>query len=294
MHTLIVGSGFVGAALARSILAGGDDATVASRRAPGAPLPWAQLDVTDAAAVRRVVEQTGCDRIVLVHGPSDVTWCEQHAAQARLAHELAARNVAHACGDRRVVLISTDNVFDGTDPRPDESTAPRPTNAYAVAKLAAEHAVRSAPNTTVLRVSLVYGWEPRHTKWLNFFAACAHRLRAGETVTAPFDQWTTPVVLDDVVAVVRAVTEHTGEVPSLLHLGGPERISRAGWATVIADRLNVAPDLVVAEPKASGRYASRPTNSCLASRVAERCAAMRGITVRGARTGTTCLVESAP
>jgi dTDP-4-dehydrorhamnose reductase len=80
-------------------------------------------------------------------------------------------------------------------------------------------------------------------------------------------------------------------VPPLLHLGGPERISRAAWATIIADRLGVAPDLVVSEPRANGRYADRPANSCLSSRLLASHPSTAAIRVRGVRGGTTTLVD---
>src|SRR5262249_46074601 len=149
-------------------------------------------------------------------------------------HTAAAGHVAALAGDRRVVLISTDNVFDGTTETYDESAPTNPPNAYGRAKLAAERALGDVADATVLRISLIYGWEPAEsTKWLNFFASCAHRLRVGQTVTVPRDQWTTPVLVDDVAAVTEAVVGATG-LP-LLHLGGPERVSRAEWARVIAE-----------------------------------------------------------
>jgi dTDP-4-dehydrorhamnose reductase len=189
-------------------------------------------------------------------------------------------------------MISTDNVFDGTAAAPDEDTPTKPGNAYGIAKLAAEQAIGLAPNATSLRVSLIYGWEPADsTKWLNFFASCAHRLSVGESITVPYDQWTTPVLLDDVTTVTAALLD-APVVPRLLHLGGPERISRAAWATIIADRLGAAPDLVVFEPKANGRYASRPTNSCLASKLLAVHSSTKEIPVRGAREGATLLLSS--
>lgn len=39
-------------------------------------------------------------------------------------------------------------------------------------------------------------------------------------------QWTTPVHVDDVAAVTVAALRGA---PSLLHLGGPERLSRLEW-----------------------------------------------------------------
>jgi len=296
MRTLVVGSGFVGRALARHLTGSGDEAVLASRTPPaphddGAAPDWIRLDITEDGAFGRALERSRADTVVLVHGPSDVTWCEQHPEEAMHGHAEAAEQVVRAAGDRRVVFISTDNVFDGAAEAPDETVPPRPANAYGRAKLAAEGILAELPDVTLLRVSLIYGWEPADTpKWLNFFAACVHRLRAGEQVTAPSDQWTTPVLIDDVVEVTTALTK-AHAAPRLLHLGGPDRISRADWAAVIAEQVGAPPGLVVAEPRANGRYAGRPASTCLSSGLLATHRATADLAPRPVREGSRLLID---
>ncbi|WP_371483082.1 NAD(P)-dependent oxidoreductase [Kitasatospora sp. NBC_00315] len=293
-RTLIVGSGFVGRALAARLRAEGADPVLASRRPPaGTTTSWVPLDAADAGACARVVDQVAPDRLVLVHGPSDVTWCEADPERAVALHTAAAANLTAAAAGRRTVLISTDNVFDGSSPANDENSPTSPANAYGRAKLHAERIIGEAADSTVLRVSLIYGWEPAEAgKWLNFFASCAHRLRRGEPVEAPDDQWTTPVLVEDVATVTAAVLG--AGAPALLHLGGPDRISRAAWAEAVADGLGVPRSLVRRVPKAAGRYASRPTNTCLTSDRLESFLAARGLRVRGVAEGVRVLLEAAP
>ncbi|GAA3659574.1 SDR family oxidoreductase [Nonomuraea antimicrobica] len=296
MRTLVVGSGFVGRALARHLTTSGEEAVLASRTPPaphgdGTGQDWIGLDITEDGAFRDALQQARPDTVVLVHGPSDVTWCEQHPAAAMHGHAEAARQVARAAGNRRVVFISTDNVFDGVPEAPDESVPPRPANAYGRAKLAAEQILAELPARTLLRVSLIYGWEPADSpKWLNFFAACVHRLQAGRPVTAPIDQWATPVLIDDVVEVIVALAKAEAP-PRLLHLGGPDRISRAGWAAAIAEQLGASPGLVVAEPRANGRYAGRPASTCLSSGLLATHPATAGLAARPVREGSRLLLD---
>lgn len=106
------------------------------------------------------------------------------------------------------------------------------------------------------------------------------------------DQWTTPVLLDDVVSVTAALLR-ADETPPLVHLGGPDRLSRAQWALAIAEVAGADQDLVVPVPRASGRYADRPENSCLASRVLAEHPATADVRVRGAFEGTRTLFEQA-
>lgn len=302
MNTLVVGSGFVGRALARHLTASGDKAVLGSRTPPlsddspagdGVVPDWIPLDITEDGAFAGALKDTGADSVVLVHGPSDATWCEKHPDAALHGHAEAARQVARSAGGRRVVFISTDNVFDGTAGTPPDESAPTgPANAYGRAKLAAERILAQLPAVTLLRVSLIYGWEPADTpKWLNFFAACAHRLLAAEPVTAPVDQWTTPVLLDDTVDVITALLRAPRTPPPLLHLGGPERISRARWATVIAEELGVPSELVVGEPRAHGRYAGRPASTCLSSGLLPTHPATAGLAPRPVREACRLLID---
>lgn len=292
---LVVGNGFVGSAIAAHLRGAGHEVVVASRRRPAAgTVRWSELDVRDGRRCAEVAAEVRPELVVFVHGPSDVTWCEEHPDEALAAHTAAVANLADAAPAARAVFISTDNVFDGVvslgdkstvsaAPGSDEHRVPAPANAYGRAKLAAERLVSQRfRSTTVLRVSLVYGWEPENSaKWLNFFASCAHRLRRGEVVEAPDDQWTTPVLVDD-VAGVTATMAATG--PELMHLGGPERVSRAAWARLIAAELGADPGLVVSVPRAAGRYACRPANACLSS-------VYRLPRVRGVGEGTRILVS---
>ncbi|MFD4029531.1 sugar nucleotide-binding protein [Streptomyces sp. NPDC058637] len=108
---------------------------------------------------------------------------------------LTSRAVRRPTPLDRIVMISTDNVFDGSSPHNVETTPVPPANAYGAAKLIAEQTLlsRAVSPATVLPVSLVCGHEPAGSeKWLNFFSSCAHRLSRGETVEAPADQWTAP------------------------------------------------------------------------------------------------------
>nr|WP_157850779.1 sugar nucleotide-binding protein [Streptomyces exfoliatus] len=224
-----------GSEIARRLVAEGHEVTLGSRGRPTvAPedhgARWQALDATDASACDRAVATVAPRTVVLVHGPSDVTWCEAHPEEAAAAHRAATAHFAAVPGLDRIVMISTDNVFDGRGAESVESTPTAPANAYGVAKRAAEEVLlsRAASPATALRVSLVYGHEPAGgEKWLNFFASCAHRLSRGEPVEAPADQWTTPVLVDDVATVVARLLAHEGDLPPVLHLGGPERVSRA-------------------------------------------------------------------
>ncbi len=266
MLTMVVGSGYLGGHIGAQARELGGEAVLCSRNRPTARSAdgsaWHELDVRDPHACADAVRRIAPDAIVAVHGPSDITWCEEHAEEAMAAHGGGASNLAATAGGRPLLLISTDNVFPGTRPTYGESDTPTPANAYGRAKLAAERAVLDTGHGMALRVSLVYGWDPDGHR-PNYFTTCARRLREGRTVDAPTDHWNTAVLVDDVAAWSMALlgSGRTG----VLHLGGPERLSRYEWAGRIAKGLGLDDGLVRPAGKARTPYACRPDNACLHS-----------------------------
>jgi dTDP-4-dehydrorhamnose reductase len=280
LRVFVVGAGYIAGYVGRRLRALGHLATLSSRCPPSShetPNPdWLSVDVSDRDRVRTVIRSTRPDAVVAVHGPSDITWCEANPEQALAAHWDGARHLAEVLDGRRVLLISTDNVFvfPGRKESCAESEPTEPANAYGRAKLAAEKELLTTGNALALRVSLVYGW---HRAGLrpNFFTLCAQRLSAGQPVTVPNDHWNSPVLVNDVAAWTTALldSEHTGVV----HLGGPRRLTRVAWARHIAEAYGVDPDLVRPTPRHSTAYACRPRNACLHSERAGDLPELKGL-----------------
>src|SRR5262245_45858231 len=117
------------------------------------------------------------------------------AAQARIADCQRAPDLAHRINTRgsallaelagdagaRLMLVSTDLVFDGERGGYREEDAPSPLSVYGRSKADAEAAVLVAPRTVVARVSLLYG--PSVVGQPSFFDEQVAALRAGRPVT---------------------------------------------------------------------------------------------------------------
>ena len=107
----------------------------------------AELDITDAAAVLRTVEERCIDVIVNCAAYTDVERAEEDEPRADLLNHKAAGNLAAAAKATGATLfhVSTDYVFDGTAHTPyREDTAPSPLGAYGRTKLAGERAVMAS------------------------------------------------------------------------------------------------------------------------------------------------------
>ena len=262
---LVIGAGYIAQHILKEAGQSSVQALVTSRRgtADGLQKHWTRLDATDFDAVARLIEATQPSAIVLVHGPSDITWCENNADECHRIHLTIARNIVKAApAQTHLVLISTDNVFDGRQASYGEDDGPAPHNAYGRAKLAAEDVLRSAVHkTTVLRTSLVYGLNEPEREWHNFFSQVHEAVRANEALVVPVGLWTTPIWVEDVARVVLRVVEFNCH--GVYHLAGPERIARDAWCTVIASAMGRPKPMFVFTDAAFTRYACRPKSACL-------------------------------
>jgi dTDP-4-dehydrorhamnose reductase len=125
------------------------------RASGGLGLGRAELDVTDAAAVREAL--AGFDLVVNCAAFTDVDGAEGDPEAALLVNRDGARNVAEAAA--RVLYVSTDYVFDGAKREPYvESDPTGPLSAYGRSKLEGERATAAAnPRHFIVRSSWLFG-----------------------------------------------------------------------------------------------------------------------------------------
>lgn len=147
----------------------------------------AQWDVTDEAVTWKILTQTRPDVVVHCAAYTDVDRSQTDTVKAHQINGRATRQLASACGilGVRLVYISTDYVFDGT--QKDEYTEldrPRPVNVYGRTKRLGERWVqRCCPRHMILRTSWLYGTHGR-----NFVSAILTRAKEGGAIRVVNDQ----------------------------------------------------------------------------------------------------------
>lgn len=119
-----------------------------------------QLDITDAASVKKALETYQPDIVINTAAYTAVDKAEIESEQAMLINHYGARELAIACTRKNIPLIhfSTDYIFDGNQlaPYTEESTA-TPLSVYGESKWLGEQAIREhCPQHIILRVSGVF------------------------------------------------------------------------------------------------------------------------------------------
>jgi dTDP-4-dehydrorhamnose reductase len=209
----------------------------------GSDVAVQRVDLADAAAVAacvRAFRPTHVLHFGAITAASDA-WANPRQADAvNVAGTAALAEAAAECG-AYLLYGSTDMVFAGDAAPYNEEATPGPLNVYGRTKLKGEHAVLQQPRTLVVRLPLLYGF-PMTTR-LTTFAQQMAALLSGQSVRLFVDEYRTPVWLPDAARAVIGLAEH--EATGLLHVAGPERLSRLELIARCATLLGVSNDQLI-------------------------------------------------
>jgi dTDP-4-dehydrorhamnose reductase len=196
-------------------------------------LPFWQLDVRDAAAVERVLDEARPDAVVHTAALTDVDGCERERDLALAINRDGAAHVARACAARgaRLVHLSTEYVFDGAAGPYREDDPVNPLGWYARTKQAGEEAVMAAGGRwAIARTTVLYGHAP-HVR-ANFVLWLLGRLRAGERARIVEDQIGSPTLADNLAEMCLALAR-SGHV-GVFNTVGADVVSRYEFARRVA------------------------------------------------------------
>jgi dTDP-4-dehydrorhamnose reductase len=279
------GSGFLGAQVLRRAAAAGWERTVSLSRATGL-----DLATVDPRTIESTLRAHSAGAVLLCSAMAKIDECEREPERAAATNSRAPEAVARACASLglRLVHVSTDLAFGATPAPPGgfrEDHEPAPISIYGHTKVAGERAVLAAyPAALVARIPLLYG--DSLGRGLGATDGLLAALARGETPTLFTDEWRTPL---DVVDAADALLELTLAPPpdaassvtaapplsaahfsGLLHLAGPERLSRAelGLRAVLAAGLPVT--FRTASRSTAPANNVRPADVCLDTSLARR------------------------
>ncbi len=208
------------------------------------PLPGAlTLDLCDVDACMALVRSLRPRVILHAAANSNLDACERDPAAARAINTSAVGHLLAAAGEvgARLILVSSDMVFDGRQGCYSEASAVHPLSVYGETKVAAEALVLQAGGEhLVARAALIYG-RPRplgtsFSEWIE------RRLRAGEPVPLYTDQFRSPIWVENLADALLELA--AAEISGLVHLGGANRIDRYHFARQLCRAAGYDPGLL--------------------------------------------------
>ena len=193
----------------------------------------AELDITDAAAVERLISSEEVKVIVNCAAYTNVDGAEDDEATADLLNHKAVAILAEAAArhSATIIHISTDYVFDGQSCVPyreDDLTAP--TGAYGRTKLAGERAVLE-PGCRYLIFRTAWLYSPYGK---NFVKTMMKLTAEKDTLSVVFDQVGTPTCATDLAALIhKVITDRMLDRQGIYHFSDEGVISWYDFAVAI-------------------------------------------------------------
>jgi dTDP-4-dehydrorhamnose reductase len=215
-RVLVTGwSGFLAPFVAGELERRGHAVTTTGRTAGDHP-----ADLADPAARKEVLARVKPDLCVNLAAMSRMADCGTDPERARQVNAHLPAAMAHALGER-LLHVSTDLVFDGHSPPYGEDATASPLSAYGASKAEGEERVLRAGGR-VARLPLLFGPDPRDRGATGMVRA---GLRERRAVTLFTNEYRTPLHAADAAMGLCDVLLLQGG-PGLVHLPGPERVSR--------------------------------------------------------------------
>ncbi len=222
------------------------------------------LDITNHSAVKEFISSNNINIIINCAAYTAVDKAESQPELSNAINHLAITNFAHIAKEKkiRLVHISTDYVFDGTNHKPYlEIDIPNPQSVYGQTKLDGELAMQkiNPPNSIIIRTSWVY------SKFGNNFVKTMLRLaEIKDKISVISDQVGTPTNAADLAkCIITTLSKIDNETVEVFHYSNEGVCSWYDFAKAIFETKNL---IIKVNPIKSSQYnavANRPFYSVL-------------------------------
>ncbi len=222
------------------------------------------LDITDQEMIKSFIATNRIDTIINCAAYTAVDKAEEDEANANAINHLAVKYLAEIAKEENIKLIhiSTDYVFDGTNYRPYvEGDPTNPKSVYGATKLAGEKAMQeiNPANSIIIRTSWVY------SSFGNNFVKTMLRLgKERDALGVIFDQVGTPTYAKDLAqTILDIVPQITNEKVEIYHYSNEGVLSWYDFAKEIMYMSKLECHIQPIETKEYPTPAKRPYYSLL-------------------------------
>lgn len=189
-------------------------------------------DLRDADRLKGQIQELAPQVIIHCAAATDVDWCEKNPTEALAVNAQPCVELAAAANQTNatLILVSTDAVFDGKTGNYREVDEPRPVNAYARSKLAAEELVSGQAKKWVVVRANLFGWNGQQKNSLSEWIV--QELSAGRAITGFEDVVFAPLLASDLGQLLVEIVRRG--VFGLYHAGARDAMSKYEFARLLA------------------------------------------------------------
>lgn len=218
------------------------------------------VDLTDGGRVESIIKEESPDLVINAAALANVDLCEK---DHRLAFEVNGKSVlsmAKSCRavGSKLVHVSTDYVFDGSEGNYSESSIPNPINYYGLSKLIGDAYALSYENSIVVRTSGVFGYLKNYPLYV------LETLQNGMPVNA-ISGFYSPIHARNLAIAISEIVKTEFKGP--INIAG-DRVSRYDLAKGIAEAFSLDSSLIKEVGDLKSLNAKRPFDSSLDNKLA--------------------------
>ena len=221
-----------------------------------------ELDVTNADVVEKVISRLKPDVIINLAAITNVDFCESNKLEARSVNVFGLENlIKFSSVNTKIIHISSDYVFDGSNCPYSEEDSPNPINYYGKTKLESENLLRgSRRDSLIIRVSGIYS----HYIDLksNFVGWLYNSLKSRKSINIFNDQYTPPAC---VMGLSKFIFQSIIlDISGIIHYGSSNSISRYDFSIEFCKEFGFRDNYISPASINSFNFdAERPLNSSL-------------------------------
>lgn len=220
------------------------------------------VDISNEDSVLAAAEKVNPDYVVHTASIANVDYIEKNKDEAQRINIGGMKNIIKACKNSgaKLIYISSNAIFDGSNPPYREEDKPNPLNYYGQLKVQEEEMVRqSGLSYSIVRPILMYGWNlaverQNPVTWL------IEALKENKPVKMVDDIFCNPLYVGDCVQAIWKIIELKKE--GIFHAGGKDETSRYDFACITAEVFGLNKGLIKAVKNSFFKdIAPRPVNT---------------------------------
>lgn len=208
------------------------------------PLPQTLMDITNIEQVNNALKNLNYDIFFHLAAYTNVAGAETNKDLCFKINIDGTKNVFDVVKfqGKKFIYISTDFVFDGTNPPYFEDSQPKPTSVYASSKYEGEKIVNPPAGGQAMIVRISYPYRTNFETKKDFFRTFKFYLENNKPLSMITDSLITPTFIDDIAFGLKYLFNNYS--PETYHLVGSDSLSPYDACLMIAKKFNLDKSLI--------------------------------------------------